>query len=200
MARTLTAEKRDSLIEAAVEIFKEKDYGEVTVREIVARAGSSPSTFYRYFSTKEDVYSEILDAWLAKYMKAWESIYPLYTDNIKDYQDGLGATQVAIERIFEFYRDNREVASAIFRKGASVDDRFAQRGDEVVELTVSHLTKIVERLRSAGLVQDFEPDVVAVLMFSAVYGVAIACIVYGRRDDIENLAAQITRMMKSGIT
>jgi AcrR family transcriptional regulator len=200
MTRTLTKEKRDSLIEAAIEIFREKDYGEVTVREIVARAGSSPATFYRYFKTKKDLYSEILDAWLDRYMEVWDSIDPLYGAGIDGRLNAQEATRAAVERIFAFYRDNREVAGAIFRKGASVDGRFAQRGDEVVELTVRHLAEVVRRLQEAGLVQGFEPDVLAAIMFSVVYGVAIACVVHEKRDDVENLAAQATRMLWSGIT
>jgi AcrR family transcriptional regulator len=199
MARTLTAEKRESLIEAAVEIFREKDYGEVTVREIVARAGSSPSTFYRYFETKEDLYAEILDAWINRYMEAWESVYPLYPEGPDGLEGGLQAMEAAVEKIFTFFRDNREATGAIFRKGAYVDDRFARRGDRMVELTVGHLTEIVQQLRAAGLVKDFEPDVLAVVMFNAVYGVAVKCVVHDGRDDVENLAGQIARILKNGV-
>lgn len=46
---------RDSLVRAAHELFVEKGYEETTVNEIVAAAEVSQRTFFRYFSSKEEV-------------------------------------------------------------------------------------------------------------------------------------------------
>lgn len=197
MARTLTEEKHDSLLEAAIEIFKEKEYGDVTVREIAERAGSYPSTFYRYFETKEKLHQEILDSFLTKYLIAWAHIYPLFSESIEDYESALKAVETSLERIFEFYRDNREIASVVFRRGASVDDRFAQKGQQVTDLTLVQMEKVAEALRSAGLGKDLEPKVWAVAMFGAVYGVAVVCVVHEKRDDIKNLVGQLMGIMRA---
>lgn len=46
---------RDSLVRAAYELFVEKGYEETTVDEIVAAVDVSQRTFFRYFSSKEEV-------------------------------------------------------------------------------------------------------------------------------------------------
>lgn len=199
MARTLTAETHDSLLRAAIEIFKEKDYGEVTVREITSRAGSYPSTFYRYFETKERIYLEILDSWLTRYLEAWASIYPLYA-RIDSRKSALEAMEAGLERIFEFYRDNRDMAGVIFRRGASVDDRFAHKGRQVMDLTLAQMEDVVGRLQAAGLGKRLEPKVAAVIMFSAVFGVAVESIVREERDDIDNLVGQVMGAIRHGLT
>ena len=57
--RQLQAEQtKDRLFEAAVSLLREKDFEEITVREIVSRAEVSIGTFYKYYSTKMEVFYE----------------------------------------------------------------------------------------------------------------------------------------------
>ena len=46
---------RAELIEIGLELFKLKGFDETTVNDIVAAAGMSPRTFFRYFKTKDDL-------------------------------------------------------------------------------------------------------------------------------------------------
>jgi AcrR family transcriptional regulator len=49
------ARTRASIREHAMRLFREQGYGETTVEKIAEAAEVSPSTFFRYFPTKEDV-------------------------------------------------------------------------------------------------------------------------------------------------
>lgn len=57
--RQLQAEQtRDKLFYAADALLSEKEYEEITIRDIVAKAEVSIGTFYHYFPTKLDVFYE----------------------------------------------------------------------------------------------------------------------------------------------
>jgi AcrR family transcriptional regulator len=46
---------REYVTEALLQLLEKKDYDEISVREIAERAGVHRATFYRHFSSKEDV-------------------------------------------------------------------------------------------------------------------------------------------------
>lgn len=49
------ASSRDTIEEAAAELFLEQSYGDTTIEEITRRAGVSRATFFNYFASKGDL-------------------------------------------------------------------------------------------------------------------------------------------------
>lgn len=60
-ADTIVTSKRESIVSAAVGLFREKGYGATKISDIAGRAGISKATFYQYFGKKEDVFLESVD-------------------------------------------------------------------------------------------------------------------------------------------
>lgn len=56
----LPDEKRDQLLEIAIDEFAENDYANTSVSRIVARAGIAKGSFYQYFADKQDLYAYLL--------------------------------------------------------------------------------------------------------------------------------------------
>lgn len=57
-------EKRRRILECSLALFTEKGYLNTPVRDIIDRSGFGTSTFYRYFSNKEDVLKTLLAEFL----------------------------------------------------------------------------------------------------------------------------------------
>ena len=63
MAERLTGEERRRVIvEAAVALFSQKGFRGTTTKEIAAASGCSEATIFKHFSTKDELYSAILEA------------------------------------------------------------------------------------------------------------------------------------------
>jgi AcrR family transcriptional regulator len=56
------ASQRGRMLQAIAEAVSEKGYGQVTVADVIARAGVSRETFYEQFAGKEDAFLAALDA------------------------------------------------------------------------------------------------------------------------------------------
>lgn len=57
----LSAEKRQALIEVAVEEFANNDYDNASISRVVARLGIAKGSIYQYFSDKQDLFLFLLD-------------------------------------------------------------------------------------------------------------------------------------------
>jgi AcrR family transcriptional regulator len=65
------AKTRAAIQEQALRLFREQGYDATTVEQIAEAAEVSPSTFFRYFGSKEDVVA--YDAWDPLVLAAWRA-------------------------------------------------------------------------------------------------------------------------------
>lgn len=105
MDSSLKLKKR--LYPVVLDLFSEKDFHQVTLREICRRSGISPSTIYQYFPSKETMLFTILDERISE-------IGVLVREHIK----GLASVQECFRKIFwvtmDFYDQNPGVAITAF--------------------------------------------------------------------------------------
>jgi AcrR family transcriptional regulator len=89
------ARTRASLREHAIRLFRERGYQATTVEQIAAAAEVSPSTFFRYFPTKEDVILQ--DDMDARMLEAYERQPPDLSP--------VAAFRMAIHEVLASYSD-----------------------------------------------------------------------------------------------
>ncbi len=57
----LPDEKREQILQVAIDEFAENDYESASISRVVARAGIAKGSFYQYFADKEDLYAYLLN-------------------------------------------------------------------------------------------------------------------------------------------
>ena len=58
--------RRKELIDTAAELFAEKGYEAVSIRDILDRVHGAPGMFYYYFRSKQDIYLATLEQFLSE--------------------------------------------------------------------------------------------------------------------------------------
>lgn len=58
--RKKTEEKRQTILDAAKEVFRDSGYETSSMSDIAARAGASKATLYSYFASKEALFMEVI--------------------------------------------------------------------------------------------------------------------------------------------
>ena len=161
MNRRLTTrgkERRRQLMEFAAHRFAENGYHPTSVAEIVEGMGVGKGVFYWYFSSKEELFLEIL-------AEAQRSLRRRQQQAIGQELDPVHRIEVGIRATMDWLAANRHLGS-LFQFAAS-DERFAPyllRGQDVA---VSDVARHVEEGMATGRIRNTDP----VLLAHAILGV-----------------------------
>jgi AcrR family transcriptional regulator len=141
------ARTRASLREHALRLFREQGYQATTVEQIAAAAEVSPSTFFRYFPTKEDVVLQddmdvrVLEAFdrqpaemqpiqavRAAMREAWASFTPQEWDLIKEgARLSVEVPEIRARAMSEFARTIDSIAEGLGRRSKCAPDSLRVR-------------------------------------------------------------------------
>lgn len=160
-------ERRQEIVETALELFAEKGYEDTTMQDISDRMNVSPGLCYRYFRSKSELFAAASEYYAAKAMEE------LRTPG----GDGLPARErlaLFLRQIFEYVSRHREFEANYRREEelrAGRLDRFARETAEVmqpileqgVEEKVFHCSDVPRTARFLvfGLIHTFHDEVPA---------------------------------------
>lgn len=98
---TRTAETQRQFTHALMELMQQYPYQDITVKEIVAKAGRTRQTFYRHFTSKQDVLTRHL---AALYQKCYAKISEAADDDM----------EVALRIYFNFWYQFRDIIRQLY--------------------------------------------------------------------------------------
>lgn len=154
--RVRTEAKRDAIVAAASEVFLESGFEGASMAQIATRVGGSKATLYGYFSTKEELFVEVMQGVAKRYFE------PIFAALQKDHTDLRQALQQFGERTLAVIclETSIQARRAIIAESGRSDIglRFYERGPKkgVVELA-AFLARKVE----AGELRACDPEVAA---------------------------------------
>jgi AcrR family transcriptional regulator len=155
MRRKLTQrgqERRDQLIGCAAVLFAERGYHPTSVADIVEHLGVGKGVFYWYFSSKEELLTELLKASHLSLRRRQQAA-------IGDEPDAVKRIELGIRATVAWFQEHREYFSII--QFAATDETFApvlRRNREVALAdTIRHLKDAIVE----GRIPDADPEVLA---------------------------------------
>lgn len=184
MRRRLTQrgrERRDQLLDCAAGLFAERGYHPTSVSDIVATLGVGKGVFYWYFSSKEELLTELLKASNHALRKRQEQA-------IGDEPDPVERIRLGIRASLGWFQEHRDHFSIL--QFAATDETFApvlaRNRDIAIADTIRHLKDgIVE-----GRIADQDPEMLAHAIHGVVAELTRHCLVDGDEpvDRVADLA------------
>lgn len=157
--------RKNAILKAARKLFFEKGYRPVTVESIARKAELSKGSIYLYYSSKEEIYSQILLSDIEK-----------FHDHVADILQGSSGASGALVRLAETYIDFFLNDRELFR--ILMNFMIHNNGMNLPEDLNIHIIKttnraidIFEQILKAGVEKgEFPPDIDLRLNRNAIWG------------------------------
>lgn len=175
---------REHILDVTFKLFLQKSFKEVTLKEIVEKTGLSKGAFYHYFTSKEqlflelvnDVLSSVLDVPYEQFSKV--SLYHFYIDYINYYVENLKY-------------QNEEGSTPSFNYISLIFDAiklfpdFQERLQKSKEVQLSSWKNIIRTAREKGEINSpMSDDQIANMFINSSSGVEMQSIFKGNSEDI----------------
>ena len=129
---------RQAMLNAALELFSEKGYQNVSINEIAAKAEFAIGTIYKFFKSKEDLYQSLIKGAADKFHDELEKSLDQGNDEV-DKLHNFVRTKMAL------FKDNQavirlyfaETSGASFSIKSNMDERLKEGYDQILQKIAS---------------------------------------------------------------
>lgn len=148
-------DRKNTILRAATDCFAYKGYHNTSISDIIDKTGIARGTFYLYFKSKQDVFTEIIDTFISHLS---DQIKTIDVEGNISVADQLKAN---VERVVDTILEKPAPAKIIFNEAVGLNSEI----DSKLKSFYSWLTNRVETsLRKGihlGLVREVNPHIAA---------------------------------------
>lgn len=174
---------REKILETAIDLFAERGYSDVSIRDITRAVGIKESSLYNHFSSKQQLLEEIF-AFLSSQYEGMN----IPEEEAVRFIEGMNP-QAFMEMClmnFQLYFGNPKLIK-IWRIISMERFRNEQANDflikHLVDYPLAYQTKVFEGMRQKGLIGDFDPQVLARAFYAFILFVYMRYFEDGRHEN-----------------
>ena len=159
---------KERILEAAEKVFSEKGYYDTKVYQIAELAGVSVGTIYRFYESKEELYSEVIKTKLRELEKR-------VFKAVKG-KEPVKALESYVETVIKFFEDEKQFFELFMREVGSlvVPNEARLNLSEWYDRYVSRLAEIVEEGIKQGVFKELHSKAVILTISGALKNILYA--------------------------
>jgi len=159
------SDRRNQLLDVAIDLFSRKGFGGTTTKEIAAAAGVTEAIIFRHFATKQDLYKAILDTRCADPIaSAWFAEARQFMEN----NDDAGLFRALVATIVKCKREDPRFERLMLHAALEGHELAIMHHNQFTLPIGKQLIDYIVKRQAEGAIRKFDP---AAVLF-AVAGVA----------------------------
>jgi TetR/AcrR family transcriptional regulator, transcriptional repressor for nem operon len=183
-------DSKEHIIAVASRLFLQKNFKEVTMKEIVNKTGLSKGAFYHYFESKEKLFGEVIDQFLSSQMYfdfdkySNSSLYEFYhvcannSNSIKEIISG--SNENADDAVFStnFY--------FLIFDAMNLIPGFRKKIEDYGKKELNAWSLVIKKAKESGEIKSTLSDKqIAMIFTSTADGVAMKLIFWGKYENLK---------------
>lgn len=180
---------RQSLLDAAEEVFGEASYGKAAITEITRRAGVAQGTFYVYFKSKDAIFLELV-------RHLGSELRRTLREAVTEAPDRITAEEVGLRAFFAFLREHRNLYK-IVRQAEFVDeDAYRAYYRRFAEGYIEGLQAAAAR----GEVRDLDTEAVAYALMGIADFLGMRWLLWEGTEPPDRVIESVMDLLRHGLT
>ena len=183
------ARTRAALVKAARGLFEKNGFLDTNVGDIARKARVAHGTFYTYFNSKEEIFTEVVEGLLADFQRIAAE-----EPTVSDPSSISERIERANRGYIRAYEANARMM-AVLEQVATFNSRLAQMRRATRSFWRQRNSEAIRRWQEQGIIdRSIDPDYAASALGSMVDRSAYVWIVLGEPYEFETAVVQLTRL------
>lgn len=180
--------KKNNIIKIAANLFSQKSFHDVTMDEIAEKVGVAKGTIYLYFSSKDNLYLEILE-------HTFGSIEALLEKEVNTASLAPEKLKKVLAIVIKFYREHIDVLKILSRDETHLIQEHHDLTEKWRLRRIELYEKIIEKGIKEGSFKTSNTELAALVLYGAVGAVMVF---YDLEKSPEAIAEELYSEIASG--
>ena len=181
--------KKNNIIKIAAKLFSQKSFHDVTMDEIAEKVGVAKGTIYLYFSSKDNLYLEILE-------HTFGSIEALLEKEVNTASLAPEKLKKVLAIVITFYRENIDVLKILSRDETHLIQEHHDLTEKWRLRRIELYKKIINKSIKEGSFKTGNTELAALVLYGAVGAVMLF---YDLEKSPEAIADELYSEIASGL-
>ena len=185
-------ERRQRVLDAALDIFTRDGYSDTLVDEIARRSDTSKGGVYFHFPSKQAIFVALLD-------EAGRLLIGRVERAIAAEPDPVARGMAALRAVLQTFGSHRALARLLLVEALGAGHQFNLKMSELHGQFADLITQQLAEAVAQGLVPPLDPDMVGVAWFGAVNQVVTRWVLTGQPERLEDAYPALRRLLLYGV-
>ncbi|NBJ69828.1 MULTISPECIES: TetR family transcriptional regulator [Clostridia] len=167
--------KKQKIVQSAIQIFREKGIEKTKVSDIVRGAGVAQGTFYLYFPSKLAVMPSIAEVMVRKIVEAME-------DKVNDDEAFIKQLEQVVHVAFQITNDYREIYALMFAGLAS--SQYLSEWEKIYEPYYAWMQEFLTQPKATAMLREsLDIEATAKLLIGLIEAAAEQSYLFDKQDE-----------------